>query len=200
MCIARMHLCEQVALRMAAADFHQPRQGLAQLIDGTRVVASGMRQQPAAGRQADALARHPRIGPVQAGRMRLDVAHQGVGLRPAGARQAVEILHVQERQHLVLQPRAPGSCPGPASGRPRPHRRVPAARAARRVDLVLRVVLGHAPHLLVVQVQHFLVALQLQGEQRLVPPVVRDHEGVQAGPGGAHVLQEGMALPRCGPG
>ena len=78
---------------------------------------------------------------------------------------------------------------GPA--RPHIHARQLQPRQERDgVDLVLRVFLDHAPDLLVVQRQHLGVAVLLQQKQRLVPPVVRDHEGVQPRPGVTHAGHE----------
>ena len=59
------------------------------------------------------------------------LCHQGMRLLgPAGARQAVEVLHVEKRQHVVVAAGPRGSCPDPASDRPRRCRRAPAVPAA----------------------------------------------------------------------
>ena len=47
---------------------------------------------------------------------------------------------------------------------------------------------------MVVQGQHFVIALLLDQEQRQVPPVVRDHEGVKARPGATDLAHEINAL------
>jgi hypothetical protein len=82
-----VQLFEQVALRMAAADLQQARQGLAQALDGRRVVAARMGQQPARGRHAHALPRGARRRPARSARRpRCCAAARRLSARPARAR------------------------------------------------------------------------------------------------------------------
>ena len=98
-----VNLREQVALRVTAANLHHAWQGLAEFIHGTRMVAARVRQQAAAGGQADALP-DGMLLVLHVARVGLHAAHQRVGFGPASARQAVEVLHVEEGQGVVVQP------------------------------------------------------------------------------------------------
>ena len=63
-----------------------------------------------------------------------------------------------------------------------------------RADLVLRIPLPHAPDMGRVMVEHARRLALLDHHQRQVPPVVRQHEGIQVGPGVLHLLEKGPAL------
>ena len=197
-----MDLREQVTLRVAAANFHQARQRRAKFVDGFGVTALGVGHQSASGRQADpgpyvvhhGIVRGRRGRGCYAQAMRFQAAQQGVGLGAASACQAVQVLQVQKREHMVMHP-----------GHQVVRHILPAisnlntgefqSRQQRDgADLVLRIFLDHAPDLFVVHTQHIPIVSQFQCKQRQVPPVVRDHEGVQPGPGGAAVPHKRQAF------
>ena len=88
-------LVEQVALRMAAANLHQPGQGHAQLLHGSSPVALRMRQQAVCCRQADLLPHGAFVRLGAGGGVRGDVVKQrACCLCAPGAGQAVEVLQV----------------------------------------------------------------------------------------------------------
>ena len=189
----QVHLLEQIALRMAAADAGQAGQGQRQLVGGIGPLAAGMGAQATGGRHSDLLpggagrsGRHRRKG--------LDVGQQLVGLRQAGTCQAVQVLQVEEGLHLVGHPRQqPGRQLGPAVA----HRHTSQFQPGQQrhgAHLVLRIGLVDAPDLPVVERQRRGVVAQLDVEQRQVPPQVAAHEGGQALPALAEALQLGGAF------
>ena len=147
-------LIEQIALRMASADLRQcaawrgsdaaRRQSYSPCAYGIHPLAGGQRDFP------PHLARMRRSG----SRERPHRIEQGVRLRAARARQSVEILHREERQHRV--PGARGQMIAqilPACAHidsrdlhPREQRH--------RTDLILGVILGDAPAAPIVDLEH----------------------------------------------
>ncbi len=120
--------------------------------------------------------------------------HLGDGAALAGARQPVEIVDVVEGGELLVQARLEIDREiGPAGAD------IDAAQFEPRqqrdgIGLVLAELLPHAPHALVVQRQRLVGAVEVDQEQREVPPVVRLHEGVAVAPGVGHRVEEGDAL------
>jgi len=101
-----MNLLEQVALRMAATDLLQPRQGLAERLHRLGITALCVGQQAVRRRNRNLLPDRVSRVLARAGlrAASLDMVQQDLRLRPAGPRQALQVLQVQERQHLVIQP------------------------------------------------------------------------------------------------
>jgi hypothetical protein len=192
---APVQLVEQVALGVAAADLDQACNQGPQLMGGLAVLALGMGQQALRGGQADILPGRAQPGLDLRIGMALHADQQLLrGLPLPGACQAVEVLQVQKRQHMVmlaLQQVGAELLPARADIdafelQPRQQRY--------GADLVLRIGRHDAPDLAVMQLQRFVMARILHQEQRQVPPVVRLHEGVEPRPAAARALHEGQTL------
>ncbi|NNJ15693.1 hypothetical protein CSV86_010825 [Pseudomonas putida CSV86] len=184
---------------MAAADLVQARQAAGKQACSARVIAAGMGQQAFGQWQGD-------LGPDGATEVRGLAAafdqggEQQVRFELVGTRQAVQVLQAEERLHGV----APAQL---QIGRQRLPARsdvdsgdLQAGQQRDRTDLVLGILWQDPPHVPVVDLQHPRLVAAGQVEQRQVPPVVGVHEGVQAFPVPADLLQEGDAFldPACG--
>jgi hypothetical protein len=60
--------------------------------------------------------------------------------------------------------------------------------------LILRVILGDAPAVTIIELEDFSAAPLAEVEQRQMPPNVREHERVQTGPGFRRFLQKPRSL------
>ena len=184
---------------MAAADQRQPGQGFGQAVGCLRPPAARMSQQAARGRHRHLLPGGA-LGQRGPRRMRLDGGEHGIGLGPAGAGQAVQVLQVQEGLHLVMHPA------GQVAGQRIPavaHRHAGQFQPGQQrhgAHLVLRVAGVHTPHLLVVQRQGRGIIAQLDVEQRQVPPQVAAHEAGERAPRCADLVHQVRAFGQAAVG
>ncbi len=185
---------EQVSLGMAAADLFQLRQSLAQPLGGLRVIPLGMGDQPFGG--------GPRyLGPGRAHEGwrrlcpladRLQQARRRFVL--AGASQAVKVLQAQKWLHRVRSARdKPGRQLAPALADIAAGQFDP-GQQRHRADLVLRIGFLDAPAVVVIEGQRVVGAALLQIEQRLMPPQMGQHEGIEIRPVMLHSVEKSDAL------
>ena len=185
---------EQGALRDRAAQAAQVRHRLAHQARCFRHFARGV------GRQAMGQ-RHDAIGPEFAlerlgarGAILEARQHLGDGAALAGARQPVEVVDVVEGGEMLVQARLQvGREVGPAPADLDAPEFEPRQQGD-GIGLVLAELLPHAPHALVMERQRLVGSVEVDQEQREVPPVVRLHERIAVAPGVGHGTEEGDAL------
>ena len=188
MCVEQQ-LAEQVALRVAAADFGQPRIGDGQPVHRAGPVAPCVGKD-ATGRRHRHVAPHQPVECIRRPGFLRDGLHELVGLGVVGAGEAVEILQREEWLHRVA-----------GTGAKMRSQLLPAVADVEAcdfhpgeqrdgADLVLRVGGLDAPDVVVVCVEHRLVVAEADVEQRFMPPVVGVHEGVEISPGALRLGQK----------
>ena len=110
------------------------------------------------------------------------------------ARQTVQVLERQKRQHRIVPARSEMAAEILPTRPDVGARDFEPCEQRHGTDLILRVILGDTPAMPVVEFQNFLNAPLAQIEQRQVPPNVRDHERVQIGPSIRRLFEEAGSL------
>src|SRR5271167_2262735 len=162
-------LLEQIALRVAAANLAHASYSRRQSIPGAGVVAAGVGVQTLAAGQRD----FPPYGSAELRRALCVAAHrfqQRFGLAPIRTRQSVQVLQSQEGLYRVI-----GACHEmigeilPAQSNI-DARDLESCQQRNGADLILRIVLGDAPAMFIVEFESLSAAPLAQIKQRQMPP------------------------------